>query len=72
MGNRSNFKDTRKLGLVEVEVDDSTRQVVVTFHPPGKDSASLFLQPRDAYDLAKGIEDAAYQLDYPRRVPSDG
>ena len=63
MGNRSKFTDTRKLGLVEVEVDDRTGQVVLTLHPPGKDSASVFMKPADGYGLGKGIVDAAYQAE---------
>lgn len=55
------IRDTRRLGLVEVEVDDAKHQVALTLHPPGKEAAVVVMEPADAFGLGKGIVDAGYQ-----------
>lgn len=58
--------DTRRLGLVEVEVDDDTRKVVLTLCPPGAKPVSVQMEPAAARELAAGINDGADQADAPR------
>lgn len=57
------IRDTRRLGLVEVEVDDAARKVVLGINPPGGKRSEVLMPPADAYQLGKGIVDAAYQAE---------
>lgn len=61
MSSKPKIRDTRRLGLVEVEVDDARHQVAVTMHPPGEKPATVLMSPEDGYGLGKGIVDASYQ-----------
>lgn len=45
-------------GLVEIEVDDTTKQVVLSLHPPKRNPVTLPMGPQAAQDLANGLLDA--------------
>lgn len=62
------MKDTRRLGLVEVEVDDKGN-VVLGINPPGEKRSEVIMPPVYAYGLGKGIVDAAYQAQAPAAPP---
>lgn len=55
------MRDSRRLGLVEVEVDDAKHQVVLGINPPGQKRSEVLMPAVDAYKLGKSIVDAAYQ-----------
>lgn len=56
------MKDSRRLGLVEVEVDDTAKKVVLTLHPPGAPPAVLRMEPPDAIGLACGLAEASHRI----------
>lgn len=70
MSNKVKVKDTRRLGLVEVEVDGY--QVVLTMHPPGSPAATVLMSPGDARGLARGLLDGADQAENPSPEANDG
>lgn len=58
------IKDARRLGLVEITIDDRGR-VRLDLYPPGKDPVDLQLAPDDARNLAGGLLDAADAAEQP-------
>lgn len=64
------IKDTRRLGLVEITVDDRGR-VRLDLFPPGHQPVDLIMPPDDARGLAKGLLEAADAAEQPPGPAAD-
>lgn len=54
MSRKFRITDSRKVGLVEITVDER-RRVILSLYPPGREPVELPMEPQQARDLAHGL-----------------